>query len=193
MARDQCVAPVGHLGGAALVSASPSPDTIRFTSESSGGYGGAQPQLPLLRQEPLGVVPRRPDQGVVLRMARLDQHPAALGPPARAAGHLGEELEGSLGGAEIGQVEAGVGVHHADQRDVGEVEPLRDHLGADQEIHLAPLHRAEDPLVGPLGAGGVEVHARHPGAGIALRQQLLELLGPDAAHLLHRIGRRPGR
>ena len=87
-----------------------------------------------------------------------------------------------------GQVEAGVGIHHADQRHVGEVEPLGDHLRAEQEVDLARLDRGEDPLVRPLGARGVEVHARQPRLGIALGEQPLELLGAEAAHLLHRAG-----
>ena len=78
-----------------------------------------------------------------------------------------------------------------DQRDVGKVEPLGDHLGAEQQVDLARLDRRQDPLVGPLGARGVEIHPREPGLGIALGQQPLELLGAEPAHLLHRVGAGP--
>ena len=43
----------------------------------------------------------------------------------------------------------------------------------------------------PLGARGVEIHPGDPGLGIPLGQHPLELLGPDPAHLLHRVGADP--
>jgi choline dehydrogenase-like flavoprotein len=46
------------------------------------------------------------------------------------AGHLREQLERPLRGAEVRQVQAHVRVHHPDQRHVREVQPLRDHLRA---------------------------------------------------------------
>ena len=51
--------------------------------------------------------------------------------PARPATCL-DELEGGAAGAVVGQMQLGVGVDDAHQRDVVETESLGDHLGAEQ-------------------------------------------------------------
>src|SRR5437763_235617 len=48
-----------------------------------------------------------------------------------ATRHLDEELQGPLGGTEVGHVEREVGDEHRDQRDAGHVVPLAHHLRAD--------------------------------------------------------------
>ena len=68
---------------------------------------------------------------------RLHDRLARLLAAAGAAGDLRQQLEGPLGGAEIGQAEADVGRDDADQRDAREVVPLRDHLRADEDVDLA--------------------------------------------------------
>ena len=57
--------------------------------------------------------------------------------------HLGEELERALGGAEVGQAEAHVRVHDADQGHAWKVVALRDHLGADEDVRLPRLERGQ--------------------------------------------------
>ena len=50
--------------------------------------------------------------GIVVGLKRLQDDFAAQNTPAGSAGHLGQDLEGALGSAVIGQVEAGVGGDH---------------------------------------------------------------------------------
>ena len=51
------------------------------------------------------------------------------------------KLKRPLRGAEVGDVQADVGVDHADQRHVREVEPLGDHLRAEQDVDQAACGR----------------------------------------------------
>ena len=46
-----------------------------------------------------------------------------------------------------GRCSADVGVHDADERDGRQVEPLREHLRADEDVGLAREERREDPVV----------------------------------------------
>ena len=77
----------------------------------------------------------------------LHQHAAALSPAAGAARHLRHQVKRPFGGAEVGQVQGRVGIDHADQRHVGKVEPLGDHLRAQQDVHLARAKRGQRLLV----------------------------------------------
>ena len=132
---------------------------------------------------------------VVLRRVRLDDHAAAPGTPPGATGHLLQQLECALGGAEVREVEPGVRRDHADECDERHVEPLRDHLRADQHIRLVCEEAGEDRFVGIAPAGDVAV----PAEGARLRKGaahlLLDALGaqpdlPDAAALAFRTARR---
>ena len=80
--------------------------------------------------------------------------PVQLGAPG-AARHLLDELEGALAGAVVRQVQLGVGVDDAHQRDVVEIEPLGDHLGAEQHGGIGGGERFQQGLVGAFGLGGV--------------------------------------
>ena len=95
----------------------------------------------LLVDEGVVIVGRRQGDARMLRLERLHQHPPAARPAARPARHLGEQLERPLGGAEVGHVQADVRVDDADQRHVGEVQPLGDHLRAEQDVDLAARGR----------------------------------------------------
>ena len=88
----------------------------------------------------------------------LHQHPAALRPAAGPARHLRDQLERPFGGAEIGQVQGRVGIDHPDQRDVGKIQPLGDHLRAQQDADLARAKRRQRPLVAAVGLHRVGVH-----------------------------------
>ena len=65
-------------------------------------------------------------------MPGLHQDPSSFGASPRSPRHLRQQLESALGRAKVGEVEPGVGIHHPDQGDVGEIEPLGNHLGSDQ-------------------------------------------------------------
>src|SRR6267154_1380276 len=124
---------------------------------------------------------------VVIGRARLYEHPAAARPPPRPSCHLRHKLECALAGPEIGEMEAGIGVHDADDGDVGKVEPLRDHLRAQQDVDLAARNTLQDVMVGPFARRRIEVHPRDPGAGIAQPDEVLELLRAQAPQALCRL------
>ena len=79
----------------------------------------------------------------MLRVAGLDQHLArALAPPG-ASRDLFQRGEQPLGGPVIGRQQGVVGVEHPDQRQSGEIVPLGEQLGADQDVGLAAAHALE--------------------------------------------------
>ena len=83
-----------------------------------------------------------------------------------APGHLGEELEGPFTRPEIGEVcRARVGVDDADERDVGKMEALGNHLGADEDVNFAGAEIAEDAAEIVLALQGVGIHALDAGFG----------------------------
>ena len=138
------------------------------------------------RGKAIGVVRRREGQRMMPGRTRLHDDAAAARTPTRATRHLRQQLESALGRAEVRQVQGGVGVHHAHQGHPREIQPLGDHLGAEQDVHVPAVDGREDALVRTLAAGGIEVHARHARRGITLGHQPLELLGAHAASHLHR-------
>ena len=106
--------------------------------------------------------------------------------PAGPAGHLGEQLEGALGGPEIGDLQAQVGVEDAHQGEHGEVVALGQHLGAHQDVHLAQFRGQQPRLQGAPAQGGVPVQAQDPGGREQAAQLVLDLLGalPHPAQVL---------
>ena len=103
------------------------------------------------------------------------------GPPrqllaAAAPHHLGDEAEGALVAAEIIRVQHLVGGQHPHQGDPGEIQPLGDHLGADEDIVLPPAKGGKQPLMAVLAHGGILVHPQDAGFGKTQPQRLLHLL-----------------
>ncbi len=84
---------------------------------------------------------------------------------AGAASDLGEELKGAFAGAEVGEVQAEVGMDDADEGDVGEVEAFGDHLGADEDVDAAEAEVGEDTAEVVLALEGIGVHAGDAGIG----------------------------
>ena len=82
---------------------------------------------------------------VVVGRKRLHEHAAALVAAAGAAGDLRDELKRPLGRPQVAKVQRRVGVDHADQRHVRKVEPLGDHLRAQQDLHLAARESGPAP------------------------------------------------
>ena len=70
--------------------------------------------------------------------------PAATGAPC----HLGEHLEGTLVCSEVALVEELVGIEDAHEGDAVEIEPLGDHLRADEEVGVSALEVTDDAFVG---------------------------------------------
>ena len=129
---------------------------------------------------------------------RLHHHPAAERPTATAARHLRDELARPLRRAEVGQVQRGVGIDHAHEHHRREVEPLRDHLCAHEDVDLPIAEGVERPLVAAAGPHGVGVHPRHGRVGKRGPHLLLQPLragaGVDKARrvAIGAVGRQPG-
>lgn len=77
---------------------------------AEGRIAELPPALQLLGQEPRDVVPRRVHDRPGIGLERLDDY-VARRIPAAPAGQLGDELEGSLLGPEVGHPQTGVGVN----------------------------------------------------------------------------------
>ena len=153
------------------------------------------PQLQLRLGEAREVgVPRKLDR-LRLRREGLHDH---LPRPVAAAGatrHLHEELEGALVGPEVRDVHRDVGIHQAHERDIGEVEPLADHLRADQDIDLAGAKLAEHLAEAVLLRHRVGVHPLDPRPREHPADRLLdalraEALPPDLRRAAGRAGQR---
>src|SRR5690242_6746236 len=87
-------------------------------------------------------------------------------------------------GTKIGQVQRRVRVDHADDGDVGEVQPLGDHLRAEQDVDLGPGHALQHAVVRPLRAGRIQVHARDARGRKPQPNEMLQPLGPEPSHAL---------
>ena len=90
-------------------------------------------------------------------------------------------------------MQRGVGVDHPDQRHVGEVEPLGDHLGAEQDPDLARLERGEHLLVAAVPAHRVRIHPPDRLIGERGADLALEPLGADPAIIEQFPAGRAGR
>ena len=77
-------------------------------------------------------------------VAGLQQHFARFRSASRAPGDLRDLLVGPLARAQIAALEAEIGIDHADQRQLGEMEPLGYQLRADDHVHLACLDRSDE-------------------------------------------------
>src|ERR1700724_2727812 len=84
---------------------------------------------------------RAPDR--MLGLPGLDQRASGGLEPSRAPGHLLQHLKGSLGRARIARGQTNIRVDHADQRKTPEIMPLRDKLGADDDIAFAARDRLD--------------------------------------------------
>ena len=118
--------------------------------------------------------------------SRLDEDPPALCTPPCSSRHLRDKLKRPLARAKIREMQAGVGVHDTDDRDIGEVESFGDHLRAEQDVHVSAGETLEDVMVRPLARGGVEVHAGDARARVPQSDEVLQLLCAQSAQPLSR-------
>ncbi len=146
--------------------------------------------LELLGEEPDHVVPLRELERHRVGLERLHEHePGSVA--AAAPRELRDELERSLLGAEVGDREPRVGVDDGGEVDTGEVMPLRDHLGADEN---GPVARPEalERLAQRAGAGGgIRIEPDALELGNVPLELLLEALraGADVRELDRAAGR----
>ena len=77
---------------------------------------------------------------------RLNQHLARSICAAGPSGHLHDCLRQTFTRAKIGAEQSLVCIEHDDQRDIGKVVPLREHLRPDQNVHFPAIDSREDSL-----------------------------------------------
>src|SRR6185437_1135232 len=109
------------------------------------------------------------------------EHAPSLRPAPRATGDLSHKLERPFAGPKVGEMEPGVGIDHPYHGHVGKIQALRDHLGAEQDVHVSARDTLQDVVMGPLAGGRVEVHPRDAGPRKPEANEMLELLSPEAA------------
>ena len=105
--------------------------------------GEGAPAFQFTAREALVVVRGGGDHGGVGGSKRLQDHASGLFAASGATRDLREKLHAALPGAEVGKSKGPVRVECADERHAGEVVPLGDHLGADQDIDLAACEARE--------------------------------------------------
>ena len=126
------------------------------------------------------VVRRRGDDGRVV--GRVGLHHDAAGEVAAPgpARDLADQLEGALRPGVVGQAQREVGVDHPDQRDARQVEPLGDHLRADEHVGLAAGEALQQTAMVVAAAHRVAVPAQRAGGGEGALDLSLETLGAHA-------------
>ena len=75
-----------------------------------------------------------------------DRHPV-LFTASRAPDHLRQHRKGTLGGSVIVKIQRRIGIHHTDQRHIGEIMPLCHHLRSKQQIRLATSKCTENTVI----------------------------------------------
>ena len=121
--------------------------------------------LHLLRIERLVVLRGGGADGVMLRRVGLDHRVAGPRAPARPPRDLREQLKRPLRRAEVRRAQPDVGQRDAHEVDGGNVQPLGDHLRADEDVRLAGGEGAQDALVGAGVGRRVAVPSERAGAG----------------------------
>ena len=143
----------------------------------------AAPQLPqanLSGIEAVVILPRRQLQDRVGGGHRLNNGPARAIAAACAADDLGQHGKCRLRGAVAGLIQGLVCVHDADEGDIGEIQPLGDHLGTDEDRDFLLLEAAEDLFMGVGRCDGVCIHPQDRELRPEAVQLLLQALGAEA-------------
>ncbi|MNP38268.1 hypothetical protein D3C76_1317690 [compost metagenome] len=116
----------------------------------------------------------------MVRQMGLDDHPARLFGAAGTTGDLDDELGHAFAGAEVGGEQAAIGVEDGHQGHPGEMVPLGEHLGADQDAGFAALDGGEQLVHGVLARGAVAVDAQNLRFRKQDRQAFLGAFGAGA-------------
>ena len=110
---------------------------------------------------------------------------------ASPTGHLHQGGEETLGGAEVGREQAGVGIHHHHQRQAVEIVPLGQHLRAHQQIGAPGMHVVQKGLGRAFASCHVTVQAADVRAGEKRCQRVFQFLraAPERGQVLVATGR----
>lgn len=79
-------------------------------------------------------------EGIMIRLKALYDNAAGPIAATRAAGHLGDQLEGPFGRTEVGKVQGGLGEEDTDQGHLVVVVSLGEDLCSDQNVDLTSFH-----------------------------------------------------
>ena len=113
----------------------------------------------------------------VLGQVGLDDDLAGAITTTGTAGDLLQQIVGALPCAEVRQLEGEVGIDHAHKGNLGKVEALGDHLGAQQHRAIGGIELFKQLLVRVLATRGIGVHANDGDIlGQHLAQGVLDLL-----------------
>ena len=96
---------------------------------------------------------------------------------ASPAGYLHQGGEETLGGAEVGREQAGVGIDHHHQRQAVEIVSLGQHLRAHQQIGAPGMHVVQKGLGRALASCHVTVQAADVRTGEKRCQRVFQFLG----------------
>ena len=162
----------GHVGGKALHDALVAVLQVDEDDAAEGWVAEELTFLGLLTVHPLVVVRHHLLHDVVAGVACLEQDMSACPFASGAACNLLHELEGPFVAAEVGLCQHLVGGEDADEADVVEVESLRHHLCADEDVGVPLFEVVQYLFVALSRARGVEVHA----CDACLGQDALQLL-----------------
>ena len=138
----------------------------------------AQPDLRAVKR--IVILPCRLPDGLVRGRECLDDGPAGRITAAAAADDLRDERKRALIGAVIADVQALVGIEHADERDVFKIQPLRDHLRADHDGDALARKALQQRLMRASHGDGIGVHAQRLYTGKQRVQICLDALRPVA-------------
>ena len=116
---------------------------------------------------------------VAVRMHGLNEHLARLLGASGTPRNLQDLLDQVFHGTEIHTVESLVHVKNSDQRYVREMVSLRQHLRADQDIHLAFLYAGQFLFKLLIRTGCVAINSDDPRAWNGTLQHLLYTLGAN--------------
>src|SRR5258708_14399470 len=135
------------------------------------------PVANLFVKEPSIVLRTRMAQRVMVGMISLDQNASGKIAATGATRDLGNQRKGALGGAKVRQSQSGINRHDADQRDVGKVVSLRQHLRPHQQIDLAFSEIEQRRFEFMTALFGVAIDAADAQLRKALAQEFFDLFG----------------
>src|SRR5687767_14544229 len=136
---------------------------------------GLDASVELLAHERVIIVCEGATNGVMSRHARLNEDLSPFRTATGPSGDLAQQLETPLRCPEIWKIDPDVGVDDRNECHVRKVEPLRDHLRAEQNVDLPVPDAVENHGMRPLVTRSVDIHARDPRAGEPLAEEALDL------------------
>ena len=121
----------------------------------------------LISKKTLAIVMRSRTNGHCVVHIGLHEHAALEAPAARTARDLLHQVERAFRRSEIGQAQLRVGIDHAHEHDIVEIEALRDHLRAQKHCRTGLAEFGEQLFMRIARRSGVGIHAHHANSRLA--------------------------